>query len=70
VASNADIERKFTCELIDSFFSSLFAADDGFCFYDHLVRGHFCGCHGTSSTGAKALVWIQRCSGALSSMVS
>jgi hypothetical protein len=70
VAAIADIDRKFTCELIDSFFSSLFEADDGFCFYDRLVRGHFCGCDGISSTGAKALVWIQRCSGALSSMVS
>lgn len=59
-------DRKFTCELGDSYLSSLYDNEDDFCYWNQLIRGTACGCSGSNSTKVAALVWTQRCSGLLS----
>ena len=69
-ASAVDYDRMYSCEIVDSAITSWAEASDGMCFYEHLIRGDFCGCDGTSTRGVKAIIYLQRCSGALSLIVS
>ena len=56
--------RKSSCEVAESVFSSLYTQDDSRCYWNQLLRGQVCGCPDNSEI--RALVWTQRCSGILS----
>lgn len=59
-------ERKFRCEMADTFLSAAYKDGDDFCYFNQLIRGTGCGCEGPINTKVIALVWCQRCSGLLS----
>jgi len=59
-------DRKFRCELADSFLSVVYDNDDDVCYLNQLLRGSACGCSGSNTAKVVALVWTQRCSGFLS----
>lgn len=43
-------DRKFRCEYVDSFLSSVYDADDDFCYWNQLIRGSASGCRGAKTT--------------------
>lgn len=66
IHESIDIERRFRCEMADSFLSAVYDNGNDFCYFNQVIRGTACGCHGSQSSRVIALVWSQRCSGLLS----